>query len=427
MAAALGAAAAAFSAPTPTVVCRSMLANLRQNGFDADPRVNGGLGGLWVNWRTGTRPLETNFDGSGVPDAASRQSAPRHDPLTDLRYLHNLFSWKHLHPADPTLDGEIARYDRIVQREFARTRDERGWMYDEFIDMARLSGDPFYRETARGLAESYAKQASQSDVGIPYKASAADPTGHYRTDLVLEAGCALVMAGKQFGRPEWTAEGERVVDFVYAHAYLPRYHLFLVQMAGVREPGGGANPDERIYRTWLRNYEADGGVVRFGNIGLVALSLLHTYIVTGQAQFLARANDLLEPLTATDNRLGLWDPRYGGYFNGVEFPGPDYLHPGSPRRLTEKKEAGRQFHMLQAFHVADRLTGGRYRAMEQALLGILLDKAYNPKIQGIVYEVAPDWSFLRVRKGGPVEDWVTSEAMGCAMLALFSLQEPSPW
>jgi hypothetical protein len=421
------AAPAAPSKPTPESVTLDMLTNIKDNGFNPDSRINGGLGGLWINWRTGTRPLEVNFNGSGAPDGA-KVDPPRHDELTDLRYLHNLLSWKHQHPQDTQFDGELKRFNAIVKHEFANTHNERGWMYDEIIDMWHLSGDAFFRNTARALAQYYADKQFQSDIGAVYKKSAANPRGYYRVDNALEIGCALLQAGVEFKQPEWSAKGERLVEFVYAHAYLREHHLFLNLMDEVRLPDGSANPNEKIYRAPFRNYVVDGGIVRFGNIGQVALSLLHAHIVTRKPIYLERANDLLLPLTAEKNQLGLWDAKEGGYFNGVQFDGPDFLHPGKPKLLDAKKESGRQFHMLQAFHVANCLTGGKYQAMEKALLTALVEKAYYAPGRGIMYEVSPDWSPLKLqKKKTDAEGWVTSEAMGCAMMALFSLNEKEPW
>jgi hypothetical protein len=315
-----------------------------------------------------------------------------------------------------------------VKREFTNTHNERGWMYDELMDMGRLSGDTFFRDTARGLVEFYATKLFQPDIGAVYKTRPDNPRGYYRVDLALEIGCALVQAGVEFRQSDWTTKGERLVNFVYDHAYLSDYHIFLNQMDEVRLPNGEANPNQKIYRQPFRNYVADGGVVRFGSIGQIALSLLHAHVVTKDTRYLERANDLLIPLTAQRNTLGLWDTQYGGYFNGVRFDGPDFRNPGKPKTLKTKKESGRQFHMLQTFHVANVLTGGKYQAMEQAMLQVLVDIAYYPPARGILYEMAPDWSPLKL-KGRPdgIGDWVTTEAMGCAMLALFSLNEEKPW
>lgn len=408
-------------------VILSMLNNIKENGFNPDRRINGGLGGLWINWRTGTRPLQVNFNGSGAPDGP-KVDPPRHDDLTDFRYLHNLLSWKHQHPGDSQFDAEVRRFTAIVKREFANTHNERGWIYDELMDMWRLSGDGFFRDTARTLAEYYATKEFHADIGAAYKTRANKPRGYYRVDNALEIGCALVMAGIHFNRPDWSRKGERLVQFVYDHAYLRDYHLFLNQMDEVRLPDGSANPNQKIYREPFRNYVADGGVVRFGNIGQIALSLLHTYVVTTNRLFLDRANDLLLPLTAEQNSLRLWDVKHEGYFNGVRFDGPDFRNPGKPNLLDSKKESGRQFHMLQAFHVANRVTDGKYRAMEDALVRVLVDKAYYEPGRGILYEVKPDWTPLQLKGGkNNVEDWVTTEAIGIALEALFSLDEEAPW
>lgn len=426
VAAALFAATAAEipAAADADPVVLAMLTNIRENGYNSDPRINGGLGGLWINWRTGTQPLQVNFNGSGEPDGAA-VDPPRHDDLTDLRYLHNLYAWKHARPRDTQFDAEIARYTAIVKREFAGTHNERGWLYDELIDMARLSGDAFFRQTARGLAEFYATKQFHADIGAIYKTRPEKPRGYYRVDLALETGCALVMAGIEFGEPEWRARGERLVDFVYAHAYLRDHHLFLTQMDEVRRADGSANPNQKIYREPFRHYIANGGTVRFGGIGQIALSLLHTAIVSKDPKWLARAHDLLGPLTAEKNALGLWDAKDGGYFAGVAFPGPDFQNPGAPRLLRETKESGRQFHLLQAYHVANRLSGGRYQAMEDAMLRVLREKAYQASVRGIFYETKADWS-PRGTKKGPA-DWVTTEAMGCALLALFSVGDATVW
>ncbi len=408
---------------TANDVALAMLKNIQENGFNSDPRINAGLGGLWINWRAGTKPLLVNFNGSGSPD---KIDPPRHDPFTDFRYLHNLLSWKHQHPHDKQFDAETKKFMTLVKSEFAGTHDQRGWLYDELMDMWRLSKDEFFRDTSRSLAEYYATKEIHPDIGAIYKTRTDNPNGYYRVDNALEVGCALVMAGVEFKRPDWRAKGERLVNFVYAHAYLSDAHLFLNLMDEVRQPDGSANPNEKIYREPFRNYVVDGGIVRFGNIGQEALSLLHTYVVTTNRLYLERAEDLLRPLTSEINELGLWDTKNGGYFNGVQFDGPDFLHPGKPKLLDSKKESGRQFHMLQAFHVANQVTGGKYRSMEGAMLRVLLDKAYYEPGRGIVYEMAPDWSLLKAKSGG-FADWVTSEAMGCALLAMFSLNEEESW
>src|ERR1017187_6528775 len=116
---------------SPEAVTLAMLKNIQENGFNSDARINAGLGGLWINWRAGSKPLLVNFNGSGAPD---KIDPPRHDALTDFRYLHNLLAWKHQHPQDAQFDGELKKFDAIVKLEYAGTLDQRGWLYDELVD-----------------------------------------------------------------------------------------------------------------------------------------------------------------------------------------------------------------------------------------------------------------------------------------------------
>ncbi|MEI7728934.1 MAG: hypothetical protein WCO56_05155 [Verrucomicrobiota bacterium] len=411
---------------TADSVILAMLTNIKTNGLNAQAKGTDGLGGLWINWRTGTQPLVVNLNGSGEPDGDAPEQT-RHDDLTDLRYLHNLFYFKHQHPHDPQFDGEIRRFSAIVKKEFADAKNERGWIYDELISLWQLSGDDFFRTTARGQVEHFVSKLYRDDIGAVYKLKPPQKTnGYYRVDHALQIGCAMVQAGTEFKQPEWTAKGERLVQFVYDHAYLKEHHVFLAQMDEVRLPDGSANPNQKIYREKVKHYVADGGHVRLGGMGQDVLSLLHAYIVTKKPIWLDRATDLLTPLTADVNELGLWDTKDGGYFAGVEFNGPDFRNPGQPKLSNKSKESGRQFHLLQAFHVANQLTGGKYQSMVNAMTRVLLEKAYYAPGGGILYEVQPDWT-PRVLKNGKPADWVTTEAMGCAMMALFSMNEPQPW
>jgi hypothetical protein len=411
-------------AGAPPGVVPDMLRNLHANGLNRNPTINRGLGGLWINWRYGANPQQTNFKGSGETDGPA--DPLRHDVLTDFRYLHNLLLWKTLHPADHEFDDDIQRFRDIVRLEFADTRNERGWLYDELIDMYRLSKDEFYRQTARGLAEAYAASLAKPPAGFLYKTNSAHPHGYYRADLVLEAGCALIQAGREFQQPAWEAKGRAAVDFVYAHAWLPRYRTFLFIMDDLLLPDGRLNPDEKIYRDDSGRYRIDGGVVRMGSLGQMAVSLLHAYMASGDRVFLDRATDLLDSLTPKQNTLGLWDDKNLGYFNSAVFAGPGFREPGVPRVNRSKKESGRQAHMLEAFAVANALTGGRYREPEQVMTDVVTTKAYYPPGHGILYEQAPDWRLLPLKSGGS-EDWVTSEAMGIALEALQQKDRDKPW
>src|ERR1035441_10424306 len=49
---------------TADTVALAMLKNIQENGFNPDPRINGGLGGLWINWRMGTDRKSTRLNSS---------------------------------------------------------------------------------------------------------------------------------------------------------------------------------------------------------------------------------------------------------------------------------------------------------------------------------------------------------------------------
>ena len=54
----------------------SILDNIKANGFKSDLHINHGLGGLFINWRYGTDPLQTNVNGSGEPRYDFEQQIP---------------------------------------------------------------------------------------------------------------------------------------------------------------------------------------------------------------------------------------------------------------------------------------------------------------------------------------------------------------
>lgn len=406
--------------PIVKSVVVSILDNIKQNGFNSDSSINNGLGGLWINWRYGTDPLQTNFAGSGNPDKSSI-TPPRHDPLTDIRYLHNLWLYKSQNPSDTRYDSEIAKYTPIIKTEFANAHDERGWLYDEeFIDLYALSGDSFYKDQALNLVTSYAN-AIDPNVGIMYKKSTNHTQGFYRVDLVLESGLALIQAGTQFNNPSWIQQGQRIVNFVYTHAYIPQYHTFGNQMDQVLLPDGSVNPSEIFYVDKYKYYTIQGNTMRMGSISQIIISLLHTYQVTHNQDFLTKAEDLLDSLSLPTNSLGMWDTTDLGYFGAVTFHGTTPQRPGSITVSKGKKEAGRQVLMLWAFHLANRFTKNKYQNMENQMLSVALTKAFYAPGHGVLYEVNRNWTPLRF-SDGTLADVVTTEAMGAELESLFSLK-----
>src|SRR5579859_5015895 len=413
-----------------------MLHNIQQNGFDKNASINNGLGGLWINWRYGTNPLQVNLNGSGNPDGPGVKL--RHDELTDLRYVHALWMYKNQNPGDTQFDSELTKYTAIVKREFAGTHNERGWVYDELIDIYNLSQDSFYSQTACSLAQYYFTTFYDAKAGLIYKASSANNangTGSgaagsqqpQRVDLALEIGCALVHAGVLFNQPDWKAAGEKSIQQLYATAYIAQYHEFVYLTTNILLPDGTANPNPSIYNGMSASlgYNLVGGQVRMGAVAQEILSLLHVYSITHDATYLNLSTDLLDPLTIDHNTLGLWDTQQQGYFNAAVFPGADVQHAGTPKISGNTKESGRQLQMLEAFRVANVYSNNRYQSMQDALQQVAIQHAYYPQGHGVVYEVTNDWKIL-VRNGKPF-DWVTTEAMGIAFEGLFSLSRANPW
>jgi hypothetical protein len=420
------ATATATSVPsTANAIALAMLRNIQTNGWDNNAAINNGLGGLWVNWQYGTHPLQVNFNGTGQPDGAS-VSPPRHDPLTDLRYLHALWLYRSQHPTDTQFNGDIAKYTPIVLLEFGDSSDERGWIFDELLDLWHLSQNPAFEAAARNLAQHDAATLAKSSVPVMLKTTANHPNGYYRVDLELESGCALIQAGTLFQQPAWVSQGQQTVAFIFSHAYVPQYHTLLFELDNVLQADGTVNPDETIYRDTYQHTKVDGSLVQVGATALEVLSLLHAFMATHDQTLLHHATDLLAPLTAQDNLLQLWDAQNGGYFASATFPGSDSQNPGQPRVPSTNKESGRQLQMLEAFRLANTLTNHAYQSMQDALTQVLLTKAYYAPGHGILFQVTANWSPTPL-KSGIAQAWVTTEAMGIGLEALFALSATAPW
>lgn len=416
--------------PTPTVNVNTnpalhaievdILNNIKTYGFDNDPGVNNGRGGLWINWRYGSNPLQVDVNGTGETDDASGK-ALRHDPLTDLRYIHNLWSYKVQNPNDHQFDSEIARYTPIIKDEFANSRNERGWLFDEFVALYNLSQDTFYKDTALSLARSYS-QNFHANVGSIYKTNNDHPQGSYRVDLVLESGCALLQAGTLFNNAEWVQQGTSIINFVFAHAYIAQYHTFADQMDQVLSPDGSVNPQEPFYYDNTRQYYAvNGRQMQMGNISQIIISLLHVFQVTHNQDFLRKATDLLDALSLPGNPLGMWDTTHSGYYFSASFTGASPAQPGSVTVSKTRKEAGRQVLMLEAFHLANQLDNQRYQDMETRMLDVATTHVYIPALHGAIYLANPDWTPPGF-KNGTLNNMVTTEAMGAELESLFAVQ-----
>nr|MBF6592721.1 hypothetical protein [Ktedonobacterales bacterium] len=335
-------------------------------------------------------------------------------------------TYKSLHPSDTRYDSELARYTAIVKMDYSHPADRRGWVYDEFMGIYRLSKDSFFQQAAETLATYYDSQLFQAATGGVYDITSAHPNGFARVDLSLEVGDALIQAGTTFNQPKWISDGRAAVQFIYDHAYIPSYHTFPALVDDLQLPNGAANPNPTIYRGMYGHTKLEGGAVRIGETSLMVLSLLHTYMATQDPSFLRKATDLLDPLTSDQNQLGIWDTKNQGYFAAITFPGTSIRAPGTPTLYSNAKESGRQLQMLEVFRVANTLTNNRYQAMQDTLLQLATHQAYYAPGHGYLYNQSSDWQVLKLRGGG-FDDWVTTEAMGIALEGLQALGDPQPW
>ena len=421
--------------PTPTVTVPStdaasivvdVLQNMQTNGFDA--QANDGLGGLWLNWRYGTDPLQTNFDAAG--NANGSLVPPPQDRLADLRYVHALWMYKAQHPQDTQFDDELMKYTQIVKTEFSGHPDERGWVFDTLIDLSHLSHDSFYTQTAKAEAMYLDTAHFHRSLGAYYKTSHSHPHGYYPVDEAIEAGSALLQAGSLFNHKQWSKDGKTILAFVEKHAFLSHYHVFASYMDNVLLPSGKLNPTETFFRgTDQGGQLINGGQVTVGLAGQEILSLLHAYQVTNDETLLNKVQELLAPFRAKPNALGLWDTHHLGYYAALTFPGKSIVHPGTPVLSKKTKQGGQQLLMLEAFEVADTLADGTYSSMVLAMEQVAVNKAYYTAGHGYLEKETADWKPLVLQTGdnaGDAEDWVTTEAIGIALEALQSLPGSVP-
>jgi hypothetical protein len=191
-------------------------------------------------------------------------------------------------------------------------------------------------------------------------------------------------------------------------------------MSNVLRPDGSPNPQQAFYINRYRNYIVRGNSMKMGAISQVIISLLDTYQVTHNQDFLNKATDLLDNLSLPNDPLGMWDHLNSGYYFSVAFNGPSPSDPGSITVSKTHKEAGRQVGMLEAFHLANLLTNNRYKNMEDLMLAVALHKAYYAPGHGVLFETDADWTPITFPDGTPANN-VTTEAMGIELESLFSL------
>jgi hypothetical protein len=422
----------ASASPSPTgagavsaadlAAARAMLTNETLNGWrDCDYNSGGNnysYHGVKVNWNS----VYFNFNGEAHPDPdpcnqttiggrydltvpatcwtnPSQSNCQRHeDRLTALRFLHALLLYQQ-DGGNPDLGGvslsaEIAKVSPHVQQLFATT-DPRGWSYFEFADIARLSG---------GTASPFAQLAGDTLRAFDNS----DGTAQGRPDWQIEQAADLAGAGSSpyltaAEKTKFAADGQARLNTYWAANFVP-----LVD--GTGQPSGAA----------INTNAGSGGVrpIKAAEQADMANALAQAGI-TDKAKLL-RAG------------LRLFLLPSGGYSQGCD----DILN-GVPVNISTKTTAGRSMSVMlldktlgnsqdianldATFHNSIFLHGSNFPGPQ------LVPNGY----EGVVYEQRSDLSLytltmkdsLQPQPGAGqsvTEDWVTSEAMGIAMVALLS-------
>jgi hypothetical protein len=431
---AIGSPSASSSTPptgsdsAPLIIERAVLDNMAQNGLDSIPGLNLGHGQLWINWRTGSVPLSTNWNNNPTPECEVTAGVPRcggvprTDRLTDLRYLHNLALFRNQHPGDTRYDAQFAAWSDVVKGLWAAPHDERGWTYDDLVDISRLSGDQWFVQQAAVQAAWYSSTVFHASCKCLYFTSSSHPGGYYRPVDTVEEAAALASEGARTGNQTYTQQARQALQFVLDHGYLRTWHTFPFAWDNVINPDGSVNNNE----TFAGGLANPGPEVRSIWTAQEAQSLFHAARTTADNSWYSLGAELLDSLTPAANTVGLWDTKYGGYCEKVTFSGLSYSAPGAPLVSCTKKEAGRQLVVLDAARVAATVGAGtRYDDLIQRMTAIAVGPDYDAAGAGYVYEVSRSYSPFD--NHGTSEDWVTSEADGIALEALFALSDNRPW
>jgi hypothetical protein len=408
---------------------QAVLANVAANGFDSVAGVNGGAGALWINWRTGADPLSTNWNNIPAAECTVRSGAaqcitspPRTDRLTDLRYLHSLALYHSQHPGDTRYDAQLAKWGSVVKAAWANARDERGWTYDDLVDISRLTGDQWYVTTAAEQAKYYSTTVFHASCHCLYFTNSSHPQGYYRPVDTVEEAAALASEGARSGNQTYVQQARDALQFVLDHGYLRTFHTFPFAWDNVINADGSVNTNE-VFAGGMAN---GGAEVRSIWTAQEAQTLFHATRATGDNRYLNLGMELLDALSPAQNTLGMWDTTYGGYCERVTFSGTSFSNPGTPSLSCTKKEAGRQLVVLDAARVGQTVgAGSRYDDLITRMTALAIGRDYDAAGSGYVYEVARDYA--PYSNHGTPEDWVTTEADGIAMEALFALSDPRPW
>jgi hypothetical protein len=400
-------APATNSVPTPppggesaTGRILDILQDMNANAFDRQaPPVSGASlpGGLFINWR-GTWPgdvaaaaANTNIQETGLTDEQVG-SPPRHDPLTDLTYLVNLYAYEAINPHDREFAPDATRMEPIVKQEYADEGYYRCWVYFQLRDLGELQPSQGWDVIADRFAAGVYQHYYDVRAG-----AIADPrhSGVYRTDYVAECGAMLIDAGQRQHKPAWVTAGNSALVHLLQRARNPQTHLFPQQLRL------GSSQDTVVLAQLTMGEEAQ-----------LLNSFLDAYDLTGNKSYL---NAVLQAASSLYNpAIGLWDQIHGGFFFAVDADG---------QHLETSYKESRQAWMLPLLqHLARIEGGGVWLARAQQMRTVVIGKLWQPSIHGYPYRETPSFAIYQSDNGpghtSVVEDWVTSEAMGIACESL---------
>jgi hypothetical protein len=365
------------------------------------PPVSGAsrAGGLFINWRgswngaAATAAANTNIQESGLTDQQAG-SAPRHDPLTDLTYLVNLYAFQAIGPQNRAFAADAARMEPVVRQEWATASYYRCWVYFQFRDLDRLQPGHGWGAVADRFAAAVYKNYYDSQAGTIADLSHG---GVYRTDFAAECGAMLIDAGYREHDAALIAAGNSTLAHLLRQAQDPQTHLFPLQMQ--------LGPDrDTVMRAQLT----------VGEEAQLLNAFLDAYDLTGNKSYLdavvRAAGSMYSPA------IGLWDTAHGGFFFSVDADGNGIQ--------AHYKEARQAWMLPLLAHLARIEHGSVWAARQQQMLTVVRGVLWQPGIRGYPYRVTTSFAIYQ-STGGPghslvVEDWVTSEAMGIACESLAS-------
>jgi hypothetical protein len=396
------------SEPATAGRIRDILQDMDANAFDPHAVPVSGAsrpGGLFINWQgswrgdLATAAANTNILGNGLSDQQAH-SAPRHDPLTDLTYLVNLYAYQAIDPRDREFALDVTRMEPIVKQEYASVGYYRCWVYFQLRDLGQMRPGQGWDAIAAGFAASVYQHFYDSQAG-----TIADSRhgGAYRTDYAAECGAMLIDAGQRKPDAAWIRAGTSTLAHLMRRAQNPRTHLFPLQL--------------KLGRTQDMTVQAQ---LKTGAEAQLLNSFLDAYDLTGNKGYLDAVVQAVDSLYSPAVRL--WDQARDGFFFSVDADGGD---------LNTHYKESRQAWMLPLLQHLARIEGAGWAGKEEQMLTVVRDRLWQPSIHGYPYRESPGFA-IYLSNNGPgrsrvIENWVSSEAMGIACESLESQLLPLTW